>query len=173
MAMIRAVIFQGWLQQQARREREKSVSCLPLVNGYGSAISSTPHRKTSMGFFAFLTIPPGPAFPEQLYLKKMCAIVWCYTGPLEDAGQVCKPVRTPVPAGAGFQRFSYTSGPSWGNVYRRRTFRKAGFTVDDSPRLWKARGRINPAVYLHCFELSGLENAQHSKTKLNSSRFQP
>ena len=45
------------------------------------------------GFFAFLTVPPGPPFPEQLHLKKMCAIVWCYTGPLEEAEQVFKPVR--------------------------------------------------------------------------------
>src|SRR6516225_4774837 len=34
------------------------------------------------GFFAFLTVPPGPPFPEHLHNKKMCGIVWCYTGPL-------------------------------------------------------------------------------------------
>src|SRR5208283_3734078 len=35
------------------------------------------------GFFAFLTVPPGPPFPEHLHNKKMCGIVWCYTGPLK------------------------------------------------------------------------------------------
>ena len=25
------------------------------------------------GFFAFLTVPPGPPFPEALHFKKMCA----------------------------------------------------------------------------------------------------
>lgn len=29
------------------------------------------------GFFAFLTVPPSPPFPEELHLKKMCGIVWC------------------------------------------------------------------------------------------------
>ena len=34
------------------------------------------------GFFAFLTVPPGPPFPEALHFKKMCAVVWCYNGAL-------------------------------------------------------------------------------------------
>ncbi|MCZ7574291.1 MAG: hypothetical protein M5U01_37550 [Ardenticatenaceae bacterium] len=33
------------------------------------------------GFFAFLTVPPAPPFPEALHLQKMCSVVWCYTGP--------------------------------------------------------------------------------------------
>ena len=45
------------------------------------------------GFFAFLTVPPGPPFPEHLHLKKMCGIVWCYTGPLKKAEKVFKPIR--------------------------------------------------------------------------------
>jgi FAD/FMN-containing dehydrogenase len=45
------------------------------------------------GFFAFLTVPPGPPFPEHLHNKKMCGIVWCYTGPAKKAEQVFKPIR--------------------------------------------------------------------------------
>jgi FAD/FMN-containing dehydrogenase len=45
------------------------------------------------GFFAFLIVPPGPPFPEQLHLKNMCAIVWCYTGALDKAEEVFKPIR--------------------------------------------------------------------------------
>ena len=45
------------------------------------------------GFFAFLSVPPGPPFPEPLYLKKMVGIVWCYTGPMEKAEEVFKPIR--------------------------------------------------------------------------------
>jgi len=45
------------------------------------------------GTFAFLTVPPGPPFPEELHLKKMCAVVWCYTGPEEKAEDVFAPVR--------------------------------------------------------------------------------
>jgi len=45
------------------------------------------------GWFAFLTVPPGPPFPENLHMKKMCGVVWCYTGPLDKAEEVFKPIR--------------------------------------------------------------------------------
>jgi FAD/FMN-containing dehydrogenase len=45
------------------------------------------------GFFAFLTVPPGPPFPEEIHMKKMCAIVWCYPGPIEQANAILEPLR--------------------------------------------------------------------------------
>ena len=45
------------------------------------------------GFFAYMTVPPGPPFPEALHFRKMCAIVWCYTGELEQANRILDPVR--------------------------------------------------------------------------------
>jgi FAD/FMN-containing dehydrogenase len=45
------------------------------------------------GFFAFLTVPPVPPFPESLHLKKVCGVVWCYTGPAESADKVFAPVK--------------------------------------------------------------------------------
>ncbi|MEV6834612.1 FAD-binding oxidoreductase [Streptomyces sp. NPDC051133] len=36
------------------------------------------------GFFALLTVPPGPPFPEPIHGRKMCGVVWCYTGDLAD-----------------------------------------------------------------------------------------
>lgn len=45
------------------------------------------------GVFAFLTVPPGPPFPKELHLKKMCGIVWCYLGPRDQANAVFAPVR--------------------------------------------------------------------------------
>jgi FAD/FMN-containing dehydrogenase len=45
------------------------------------------------GWFAFVTVPPAPPFPEQYQLKKMCAIVWCYTGPLDEAEERFKAIR--------------------------------------------------------------------------------
>ncbi|TXS39401.1 FAD-binding oxidoreductase [Streptomyces sp. or43] len=32
------------------------------------------------GFFALLTVPPAPPFPEPIHGQKMCGVVWCYTG---------------------------------------------------------------------------------------------
>jgi FAD/FMN-containing dehydrogenase len=54
------------------------------------------------GFFVFMTVPPGPPFPEVLHNKKMCGIVWCYTGPLADAEKVFQPVRTKFPPALDF-----------------------------------------------------------------------
>jgi FAD/FMN-containing dehydrogenase len=45
------------------------------------------------GFFAFLVVPPAPPFPEHLHGKKMCGIIWCYSGPLEEAEEAFRPVR--------------------------------------------------------------------------------
>ncbi len=45
------------------------------------------------GFFAFMTVPPAPPFPQALHFRKMCAIVWCYDGPLDKANEILNPVR--------------------------------------------------------------------------------
>jgi FAD/FMN-containing dehydrogenase len=45
------------------------------------------------GFFAFLVVPPAPPFPEHLHGKNMCGIIWCYSGPLEEAEEAFRPVR--------------------------------------------------------------------------------
>jgi hypothetical protein len=50
-------------------------------------------------FFAFLTAPPEPPFPEEIHNKKMCGLVWCYTGPAERVEEAFRPVRDlPKPA---------------------------------------------------------------------------
>jgi len=37
------------------------------------------------GFFAFTTVPPAPPFPEEIHLRKVCGVVWCYAGADEEA----------------------------------------------------------------------------------------
>jgi FAD/FMN-containing dehydrogenase len=54
------------------------------------------------GFFAFLIVPPGPPFPEHLHNKHMCGVVWCYTGPLEQAEETFKPIRRQFPPALDF-----------------------------------------------------------------------
>ena len=49
------------------------------------------------GWFGFVTVPPGPPFPESVHLQKMCAVVWCYTGPLDQAEARFKPIREAMP----------------------------------------------------------------------------
>jgi hypothetical protein len=61
------------------------------------------------GFFAFLSVPPGPPFPEELHLRKVCGVVWCWAGedeaaaPLREARSFGKPLldgvaTVPLPA---------------------------------------------------------------------------
>lgn len=45
------------------------------------------------GWFGFLTVPPVAPFPEHLHMQKMAGIVWCYTGPLEQAEERFKVIR--------------------------------------------------------------------------------
>jgi FAD/FMN-containing dehydrogenase len=45
------------------------------------------------GFFAYLTVPPAPPFPEELHGRMVCGIVWCYAGPLDKADEVFQPVK--------------------------------------------------------------------------------
>ena len=44
-------------------------------------------------FFAFLIVPPGPPFPEHLHNKTVCGVVCCYSGSLEEAEEVVRPLR--------------------------------------------------------------------------------
>ena len=49
------------------------------------------------GFFAFHTVPPGPPFPEEIHLRKVCGVVWCYVGSEEKAAQAMAPLLDSVP----------------------------------------------------------------------------
>src|ERR1041384_610402 len=54
-----------------------------VMKWYRGLIASAPDDLN--GFFAFLTVPPAPPFPENLHMKKMCGVVWAYAGPQEKA----------------------------------------------------------------------------------------
>jgi FAD/FMN-containing dehydrogenase len=54
------------------------------------------------GWFGFTFVPPAPPFPEEFHLKKMCAIVWCYTGPMEQAEERFKAIRAFGPPSIDF-----------------------------------------------------------------------
>lgn len=66
-----------------------------VMRWYRDFITQAP--ETISGFFAFLIVPPGPPFPEHLHNKNMCGIVWCYTGPMEQAEATFQPIRRMLP----------------------------------------------------------------------------
>src|SRR5207247_950139 len=49
------------------------------------------------GFFAFLTVPPGPPFPEALHLRKMSGVGWCWACAPEEADSAFAVVGRPQP----------------------------------------------------------------------------
>jgi hypothetical protein len=78
------------------------------------------------GWFAFLAVPPGPPFPEELHGRTMCGVVWCYTGDMEKAEETFAPIRArfgppaldwvgpiPHPALQGMFDGIYPPGDQW------------------------------------------------------------
>ena len=49
------------------------------------------------GFFLFGSVPPGPPFPEEIHLRKVCGVVWCHTGTEEQAAADMKPLLDALP----------------------------------------------------------------------------
>jgi FAD/FMN-containing dehydrogenase len=77
------------------------------------------------GWFAFVTVPPVPVFPEELHGRKMAAIVWCHTGSEEEAAADMAPMldavepvlhgvhSVPFPALQSFFDGLYPKGHQW------------------------------------------------------------
>ena len=94
-----------------------------VLHWYSDFIRQAP--KELNGWFAFVTVPPVPPFPEALHGRKVCAVVWCYAGPAEKADKVFKPVREfaspllhgvqpmPLPALQSFFDPLYPPGLQW------------------------------------------------------------
>ncbi len=45
------------------------------------------------GWFGIIAVPPAPPFPEELWGRKTCVILWCYTGEHSASDAVLAPVR--------------------------------------------------------------------------------
>ena len=54
-----------------------------LLRWYRDFILNAPEDLN--GFFAFGTVPPAPPFPEELHMRKVALIVWCWAGPEDGA----------------------------------------------------------------------------------------
>ena len=49
-----------------------------VLTAYRDFLPNAPRELN--GFFAFTSVPPAPPFPEELHLRKVCGVVWCYVG---------------------------------------------------------------------------------------------
>ncbi|MDT7577861.1 MAG: hypothetical protein QOH17_4194 [Pseudonocardiales bacterium] len=63
-----------------------------VMRWYRTVLPSLPEELN--GWLGLVTIPATAPFPEQLWGRRSCAIVWCYTGGHNRADAVLAPIRT-------------------------------------------------------------------------------
>jgi FAD/FMN-containing dehydrogenase len=54
-----------------------------VLRAYRDFLPNAPRELNA--FFLFGSVPPAPPFPEELHLRKVCGVVWCYAGADEEA----------------------------------------------------------------------------------------
>ena len=117
------------------------------------------------GFFAYLSVPPGPPFPTELHGKAMCGVVWTYTGPLDQAAAVFAPIREkfgapaldwvgpiPHPALQGMFDPIYPPGHQW--YWKADFFREL---TDDAVEAFATWGERMPTLgsTMHLYPVDG------------------
>ena len=68
-----------------------------VLRAYREFLPAAPRELN--GFFAFHFVPPGPPFPEELWTRHVCGVVWNYLGTEEDLDKLLAPmlaVGTPI-----------------------------------------------------------------------------
>jgi FAD/FMN-containing dehydrogenase len=70
-------------------------SAAEVLSVYRDFMPSAPRELS--GFFAFHTVPPAPPFPEEIHMRKVCGVVWCFVGSEEDAASAMAPLLDNVP----------------------------------------------------------------------------
>jgi FAD/FMN-containing dehydrogenase len=66
-----------------------------VLRAYRDFLPNAPRELN--GFFAFATVPPGPPFPEEIHMRKVCGVVWCHTGTEEQAAADMAPLLDALP----------------------------------------------------------------------------
>jgi FAD/FMN-containing dehydrogenase len=119
-------------------------------------------------FFAFLIVPPGPPFPENLHNKTVCGVMICYTGspdsaenavaPFKDFGPPVFQMVGPIPFPAVQSMFDPLVPPGLQNYW------KADFVNDLSDELIEGHVKYGPGVptvnsAVHIYPVSGAVHA--------------
>lgn len=131
------------------------------------------------GFFAFLTIPLVPMFPEHLHNQKVCGVMWCCTASPDAAEKATQPMRSvgkpvldhvgPVPFPMVQSLFDglYPSGLQW---YWRADFFKE--ISDASVPVHAEHGAKLPTMHstMHLYPIDGAAHRVNSKDTAFSYR---
>ncbi len=133
-----------------------------VMQAYREFILGAPEHVN--GFFAFLTIPPAPMFPEHLHLKKVCGVMWVCTGPARRAEAATKAMRSvgkpvldaqgemPLPAVNSLFDALYPPGLQW---YWRADFVKE--LSDEAIKRHAQHGAALPTMHstMHLYAIDG------------------
>jgi FAD/FMN-containing dehydrogenase len=133
-----------------------------VMRWYRELMPSLPEELS--GWIAVLTIPPAPPFPPELWGRKACGIVWCYTGAHDRADEVLAPVRefgSPLLVGVGPMPFTalqsafdglYPAGLQW--YWRADFFHEISDAAIDVHRKY---GELLPTGHstMHLYPIDG------------------
>jgi hypothetical protein len=134
-----------------------------VMQKYADLLSDAPDRVT--GVFAFLVVPPGPPFPEELHLKNMCGIVWCHRGTQEEADSDLAGIRSfgppafdhvgPVPHPVLNSMFDGIAFAGMHNTWRGDFVRELS---DDAIATHVAHGSNVPNIFsaMHLYPVDGV-----------------
>ena len=82
-----------------------------VMRWYDGFIAAAP--ETLSGFVSMMSVPPGPPFPEEHHLKKVCAIIWTQVGEEEsDALREARAYGSPLVDGVAPVPF-----PAWNTAF--------------------------------------------------------
>jgi FAD/FMN-containing dehydrogenase len=70
-------------------------SAAEVLSAYRDFLPAAPRDLN--GFFAFATVPPAPPFPEEIHMRKVCGVVWCWTGAEDEAAEAMAPLLDALP----------------------------------------------------------------------------
>ncbi len=66
-----------------------------VLSAYREFLPNAPRELNA--FFAFATVPPGPPFPEEIHMRKVCGVISCYVGSEADAAKAMAPMLNALP----------------------------------------------------------------------------
>ena len=66
-----------------------------VLSAYREFLPNAPRELNA--FFAFTTVPPGPPFPEEIHMRKVCGVISCYVGSEEDGAKALAPLLDALP----------------------------------------------------------------------------
>ncbi len=134
-----------------------------VLSAYREFVPAAPRELN--GFFAYMIVPPGPPFPEEIHLRKACGVFWCHLGSPEEAARDMAPLldQLPEPMLHGPQPMAhaelqgvfddlYPKGDQW--------YWRASFVEELSDEAIEAHARFGPQVptvksFMHLYPLDG------------------